>query len=137
MDQINGVDYMTKLQDLLEHPPSFEDLIADLSGSFVEYEVEGGFSVGHGVLHDEDCAIQKNFASAGAMFPEHTHPEYEYIIIICGEGEVIIGDERKSFRENDCIVIKPGQSHSWSYTKHTKMIGITIPASKGYPCGQG
>lgn len=135
--QTNGINYIAKIEALSEVAPSFFNLVSTLDGTFVEYEVDGGFSVGNGLCHDGDCAIQKNFVTGGSIFPTHTHDEFEYIIILEGEGEVVIDDVRSSFQARDCIVIKPGQSHTWVYTKHTKMIGITIPASKGYPHGKG
>lgn len=130
-------DYLERLESLLEHPPVLEDLVASMAERFVEYTVERGFAVGHGVLHDNDCAILKLFISAGTVFPVHIHNEYEYIIIVDGEGDYTIDGDTKPFKPLDCVVLKPGQLHTWYYRTNTRQICITIPASKGFPHGEG
>lgn len=133
----SSIDYIERLEALQERTPEFEDLVSAMHGSFVQYELEKGFAVGYGLLHEIDCAIQKYFATAESVFPLHSHGEYEYFIVIEGEGEVVIGDERRPFKARDCIVIEPGQPHLWRYSTPVKMIAITVPASKGFPGDKG
>lgn len=133
----SNIDYIGKLEALQESVPSLEELISAMHGTFVQYEMEKGFAIGHGVLHEPDCAIQKYFVTGDAEFPVHVHNEYEYFIVIEGEGSITIGDSTHEFKARDCITIEPGQSHSWQYKTPAKMIAITIPASKGFPHDAG
>lgn len=133
----SGVDYIEKLEALQESMPDFEDLVSAMHGSFVQYELEKGFAVGYGLLHEPDCAVQKFFATGNSVFPKHIHDEYEYFIVIEGEGDLIVDGERRSFKAKDCIVIQPGQAHTWQYTDPVKMIAITVPASRGFPHDEG
>lgn len=131
------IDYIAKLEALQENTPSFEDLVSTLHGSFVQYHMNQGFAVGYGLLHEDDCAVQKMFFSQQAEFPEHSHGEHEYFVILSGSGKVLIGEKETSFEPLDCIVIEPGQKHSWKFETNTKLIALTVPASKGFPNGPG
>ena len=128
-----SIDYIEKLEALQQVMPSFEDLVLALNGNFVEYNVAPGFAVGHGCLNNLDCAVQELFVSEGSVFPQHNHDEWEYLIVISGEGEVEIDGTKQPFHARDCLVIKPGQVHTWWYRTATKQICITIPASRGFP----
>lgn len=132
-----ATDYIEKLEALQATMPSFESLITAMHGSFVQYELEKGFAVGHGVLNDHDCAVQKYFATGQSAFPQHTHDEYEYFIVIEGEGKVSIDGKEQAFKPKDFIAIAPGQTHSWYYNTPVRMLAITVPASRGFPDGQG
>lgn len=132
----SGIDYIEKLEALQETVPSLDQLVSEMHGSFVQYELEAGFAVGHGVLNDYECAVQKYFATGNSVFPIHTHEEFEYFIVISGEGTVTIDGKKTNFKAKDCIVIQPGQVHSWEYITPAKMIAITIPASRGFPHGE-
>lgn len=133
----SGIDYIEKLEALQETMPSFEELVMSMHGTFVQYEMEQGFAVGHGLLHEADCAVQKYFATGDSVFPEHKHKEFEYFIVIEGKGVVTIEGEKQPFAPRDFIVIRPGQTHTWYYETPCKMIAITVPASQGFPHGEG
>lgn len=137
MNTGNNIDYIERLEALQETIPSLEALVSAMKGTFVQYKMDKGFAVGNGVLYDQDCAVQKYFVTGNSEFPKHTHDEYEYFIVIEGEGIVTIGDNTKPFKSKDCIIIEPGQTHSWFYSTPAKMIAIIIPASKGYPHDEG
>lgn len=132
-----AADYIAKLEQLQKTMPSFEELVSAMHGTFVQYELEKGFAIGYGLLHESDCAVQKYFATADTHFPPHVHDEYEYFIVIQGEGEVSIDGQSVPFKAKDWIVIEPGKSHSWHYATPVKMIAVTVPASEGFPHGKG
>lgn len=133
----DSISYIEKLEMLQETMPSFESIVSSMHGSFVQYEMDQGFAIGHGVLHDHDCAVQKYFATANSVFPEHIHDEWEYFIVIRGEGTIVIDGKESTFKAKDCIVIEPGQTHLWRYDTPVEMIAVTIPASRGFPSGEG
>lgn len=131
-----SIDYISKLEMLSKCAPALSDLILDRKQNVVEYRIDGGWSVGYGVAHDSEYAIQKIFTTGGSIFPTHVLTENVYYIILEGEGVLVIEDTKREFKAKDCIAVPPGVEHSWYYRKHTRYIGVTIPASEGYPCGK-
>jgi quercetin dioxygenase-like cupin family protein len=47
----------------------------------------------------------------GAVDP-HTHPTHEFYYVLYGQGEMIIGDERREIRQGDLVYIPPNKVHS-------------------------
>jgi mannose-6-phosphate isomerase-like protein (cupin superfamily) len=131
-----AIDLIGRLETLNKCAPSLSDLVAARKQNVVEYEVDGGWSIGYGISNDKECAIQKNFTTGGSLFPTHALLEHVYYIILEGEGVVIVGEEKREFKAKDCITVPPGVAHSWYYRKHTRYIGVTIPASEGFPSGK-
>lgn len=133
----SNIDYIEKLEALQETMPPFEELVSAMHGTIAQYDLEQGFAVGAGLLHDCDCAVQKFFITGDSVFPNHTHQEFEYFIVIEGEGTVTIENKQITFKARDCIVVRPGQVHSWNHKTPAKMIIVTVPASRGFPHGEG
>lgn len=134
----NGVEFLERVEALTRLAPSLDNFVGDRDDRVIEYRIENGFAIGVGQVNDLDCAIQKVFLSGcGSVFPEHTHDEHEYIIIITGEGSVTVSGEERRFKPFDCIIIPPKAEHSFVFKTNTIMIAITVPASKGFPSGKG
>ena len=123
-------EHIKKLEELI---PLLSDITISNSPD-VEYDVKNGTSLGFNLYNNEEIAVQRAFASKDSVFPEHVHKkETEILIVYKGEGICYYGDEEKHMNVGDCIKIEPNINHSWKMLKDTWLIGITIPAVKGYP----
>lgn len=47
----------------------------------------------------------------GGQVPWHDHPQEEIYLIVDGEGEMCVGDERTGVRGGQCVSIPPGTFH--------------------------
>ena len=101
----------------------------------VSYDVGSGSSVGYGLLKTDDIAVQSNVLEAGTKFPYHTHTDIREWIIVY-KGEIIFtleGGEEVLVQRGECITLDPGQSHCAYAPIECHLIGVTVPADKGYP----
>jgi quercetin dioxygenase-like cupin family protein len=126
----NNVSNIDKLEELTKKLPPLTDLVLMAKNSITEYKVENGTCIGLALLNTEKVAVQKAVASAGTIFPRHTHEEHEFIILV--EGEMINNDGHKFFAP-DVIHLNPNESHEHTFVTNCLVIAITVPASKGYP----
>jgi len=100
----------------------------------VTYECEKGNCRGWALWKTEGCAVQYAEMEADTIMREHTHTGNKEILVVI-EGELFsrIGDEVSSAKVGECIVIPAETTHTPFTEIQTKVIGITIPASEGYP----
>lgn len=132
----SNLEYILKLEELANNVPPFEELIKALGTTTALYNTDGDPSLGEFICHDDDCAIMRFSATGNVTFPIHTHDEFEYIIVLEGYGFVTVEGSTKPFGPRDCIMFKPMTRHSWVFSVPTRLIVITIPASKGFPSGE-
>jgi quercetin dioxygenase-like cupin family protein len=110
-----------------------DDIIIARGEGSVEYEMEELRStIGVGLFYSNDVAIQMAFCEAG-IFPEHVHKEIEHIIVVRGSCIFHFEDRQITLHRGDSLRISPNELHSVEILENTKMIGITIPSSPGYP----
>jgi anti-sigma factor ChrR (cupin superfamily) len=119
-----------KLEELTANLPLLTDLASAIKQNVMEYEVDGGTCIGLGLFYSEDVAVQKATATEGVIFPRHTHAEHEFIILVKGK---MVNDDGRKFIGPDVIQLKPNESHKHTFLTECLMIGVTVPASPGYP----
>jgi quercetin dioxygenase-like cupin family protein len=99
-----------------------------------EYAMEAGRCVGFGLLKNTAVAVQIAFLPNGSEFPVHMHAnEQEALIVVAGQLEVRRGDRSQVLATRDLVVLAPGDLHSCHALEDSWVLGITIPASEGYP----
>jgi mannose-6-phosphate isomerase-like protein (cupin superfamily) len=100
----------------------------------VSYECLKGSCKGWALKKTEHVAVQYAEMEANTEMREHTHiGNDEYLIVIEGELFSRIGEEVSSARAGGCLHIEAGQTHVPFCEVQTKIIGVTVPASEGYP----
>lgn len=108
--------------------------ISKFDGAKVSYECFKGTCEGIGLWHDGAVAVQYAEMSAGAELRPHTHiGNREYLIVVSGHLRSECAGVVSEAREGECIVVKEGSTHVVSSPVATKLVGITVPASEGYP----
>ena len=125
------------------HIPEIEAIIPKLSDLVnsnspdIKYDVGDGTAIGFNLYNNGEIAVQRTFLSKGTIFPEHIHSDsVEIIIIYKGKGRCNINGVSKEFGVGEYCFVDTGLPHSWEILEDTWLIGITIPATEGYPNGK-
>jgi len=122
---------LQELRELTDALPHLEEMIQTSHCSVVEYEVDGT-CIGIGLYTNESVAVQRAVMSAGTTFTAHQHDEHEILTVYQGSITVHTSGDRV-LDEGDSIHISPGTAHHVTAQKDTWLIGVTVPASQGYP----
>ena len=99
----------------------------------IDYQVQGGNCVGEALLNEKEVAVQRVCMTAGTVFPEHSHHEFEVVVIISGEALHITPGMESKIAKDDVYTSRPGELHKFVAITDCTLIAITIPASEGYP----
>jgi mannose-6-phosphate isomerase-like protein (cupin superfamily) len=131
-ENITSEENLERLRELTEKFINFNS-ITKIDNTRVDYRVGSGHCEGNGVFNDDRAAIQVANLGVDTIFPPHAHNENE--ILICIQGEVIVSSaiESRLLKVGDVIKIEPGMVHNCFSKDGATIIGITIPASEGYP----
>lgn len=129
------------LEELTKNIPNFDTMIKNKDASQIIYDVNGT-CIGFFIAKERDFSIQKTFITCESEFPTHIHEEVEWLIILNKSGKLKITYANKDCEENDVILefsdsykIQSNVPHNIRALEDTWLLGITIPASKGYPDG--
>lgn len=116
---------------------SLTDNISKDSDVVIEYKTEEGRIIGHGLLKEDDVAIQKIFSSKGSKLEFYIHKVREWLIVTKGKYSITIdtgnGLKKKILIRGDSVYMEPGTSHSAEALEDTYLIAITVPSDGGYP----
>lgn len=135
MGKFDALENMRAIRILSERPDVIPlKSIAAFVRDEVVYTCEKGSAQGLALMKDDHVAVQFAYMSADTVMDRHTHiGNTEFLIVIAGELFSKIGDEVKSAKAGEIIVIPAGQTHIPYCEVPTTLIGITVPASEGYP----
>ena len=130
-------DYITKLRTLTNELSAvpFEHTLKHNEFDTIVYKTVDKQSVGFGmgIYKNKNIAVQKAFMCKGTILPKHFHEEKEIIVVFEGELIIIREDKEKNYKKGDIVYFLPHENHVVMAKENTWMIGITIPASEGYP----
>lgn len=82
---------------------------------------------------DEDYAIAVAEIEEGFIHQSHFHEEYEILCLLEGDAIVKFPDREIQLQIHEPILIDKRKVHEVFYIKNTKVLTITIPASKDFP----
>jgi len=127
------------LKELTEKLPPLNSLLVR-NNNFVEYSIKGGEGaecVGMNLLNNGKVAVQDCFITPGGIFPNHIHEEVEYLIVYSGRVRVVFLDKPPvELGVGDFYRAESGEVHGLEGLEKSWLIGVTIPAAKGYPDGR-
>jgi len=106
--------------------------MAEIQDGVAFYKIDQGTCFGVRLINTNLIAVQRVFMSNAAIFPTHIHNESEWIIVY--QGKLVIDGE--TLGKGKSIMFPPLTEHSIKAEENTWFIGITVPASKGYPNGK-
>lgn len=125
---IRQLKVMTKAMDFSEISKNF--------GKTVEMKMDKGTSYMVGLMKEDVIAVARNFASKGALFPEHQHEEWEMLVVYKGVMELLVDGKLKVLNEKDFYYLLPRTRHSAKFTEECHFLAITIPGAKAWPDGE-
>ena len=107
------------------------------SNGYAEYRMEHGDCFAWFIHRSgNDIAVHRWFNSKGTIFPEHTHPEKEFIVIYKGIMDITKNGETQRLVVGDYIYNEPLTIHSAYFPEDCKYITVTIPPAKEFPNGK-
>ena len=130
---------MNELRELTDKLPRLPDLIRAEYPNKVVYRTDGeGECTGENIFNDGQVAIQKAFMKQNTVFPFHTHEtEVEILVVFLGEIQVQYENgfttKVSPNSASNIVIFIPAVEHQITALTDTWMIGITVPAEKGYP----
>jgi quercetin dioxygenase-like cupin family protein len=134
---MNNIERLRELTEKLPEVVPLEAVVQLEDGRYVEYDVLRGFCSSYGLYNNEQVAVARSVATGGTLFPKHDHGEHEFVIVVQGSGRITIGEnEVIEFEGPFSYTFLPGVSHEFEFDTMTKMICVTVPASKGFPDGE-
>lgn len=99
----------------------------------VEYKIDRGTCLGTGLLKKPDVSVQDAFMSKGSLFSIHQHESIEILTVYRGRLRVGTSDNDSFLSAGQTLSLPRGVLHEVEAIEDTWMIGITVPAEKGYP----
>jgi len=135
MDCSIGNRRMEKLRELTDNLPTFPGYIEDKSyAGYKEYKMEKGECFAWFIHRSgNDVAVHRWFNSKDSIFPEHVHPEKEWIIVYKGSMDIIKKGEVIHLNTGELIFNEPNVPHSARFPEECRYLTIMIPPSKEYP----
>ena len=98
----------------------------------VDYNLEAGECRGKALLNTSLIAIQDCYFEGN--FPLHTHKVIETLVVYEGSITVIMQNKKTIVRVGESITVPASTEHEViCNTPFARLIGITIPPSRGYP----
>ena len=128
----NDVETTNKLRELTKNLPKFPDTREERSG-FKEYVMESGTCFAWLLFENDRFGVHDWFNSKGTVFPVHSHPELEIVIVYEGRIEFETDSGNISVGEGEFIGFKSDEQHGAYAPVDTRYITIMIPPSKDYP----
>jgi quercetin dioxygenase-like cupin family protein len=125
-------DNLKRIKELTESVVPLSE-IAHIEKISAIYNVKSGECYGVGLLNTKDIAVQHAFLGKNTVMDCHDHDEVEILVVYDGDlivecpKYVIVGEKGVA------IIIQPKTPHIAKSENGCKLIGITIPASSGYP----
>lgn len=121
------------LADVRPHLTRLAGLVAEMANNRVRYQLAVGTCDGVGLMSADGVGVQCAVMTAGAVFPEHMHDEYECLVVYRGELRVVMSEASTTVTAPGAIGIPAGVTHMVIAPVETHMIAITIPIAPGYP----
>ena len=85
------------------------------------------------IYKEEGCAIAMVDVEKDFVHQNHFHQEYEVICLLHGEALLLTKDTETDLKKMLPIIIEPEQQHTVCYLKESRVLVITIPASRHFP----
>ena len=95
--------------------------------------INGANAIMNYIYKDADVAIMIVDVDAGFLHQAHFHQEEEIICLLQGEACRIYTDHQEDLIQYVPIVLAPLEEHTMYYSKKSKVLAITIPASRHFP----
>jgi len=121
---------MERLRELTEIVVPFRETINDTN--IIDTDGSKKASMRY-IYKDDDASIAMIYIEAEFLHKNHFHQEREIIILLQGQAERIFESHIQELIINVPVIIEPMEHHTFYYPKESKLLVITIPASRHFP----
>jgi quercetin dioxygenase-like cupin family protein len=128
----NTRESLERLKILTDNLPAFPETVEDAPG-FKEYETVTGTSLGWDLLNIPEISAAKWFNSKDTIFPEHHHPQKEWLVVYKGEMILEFNGKVTRLKPGEFAFIPPDTVHSATFSSDCWYLAITIPESEDWP----
>lgn len=129
-------DNIVKLRALTETLKFAQTIRTPEAPQTIHFDVTEGTGYGVGLYSEDDnISVMRCYFSKGTKYPEHHHPEWEFVLVYKGELHLIVDGKKRILPEKGFYYLNPGQRHSGYFPQETKLICLTIPRSEDFPRG--
>ena len=116
---------LERMKEISDELLAFSTRVAKVVGA--SYEFNGNCL---DVLYDDGMIeIVKGHFGAGATIDRHTHQQTEHYLVIAGQIDLIIGDDRITLCKNDYYNIPSSVVHAMEAIKESVCLFIRVPSS--------
>lgn len=129
---------LKRVHSLLETARELSN-ISHSENEWMRYETEQGICKGRNLKNIGRIAIQDAYLEEKTTLKVHKHEKEEELLVVY-EGDLTIimksmsgGDKEVTIADRGVVIIPPDTAHIVSSIGGCKLIGITIPATIGYP----
>lgn len=122
---------LERLEELTPHLPvlSFHG-VAYQGCEFVEYDVQGGTSLGCCLFKVPEVLVQRLFFSKGTTFANHLHFEKEWFILYKGKMHIWTDKVDKVLLPSCSMYMDANTAHSGEALEDSWLIRLKIPTPK-------
>ena len=127
-------DKIKKLKLAIEKIANLSEFASSCENGTIEYAVENGKCYGVGLLSKKEVSVQETFMSKGSVFPQHNHDVHEWLLVFEGKLKVeYCNGKTEEVTVGAAVHFLIGTLHKIIALEDTRMIGIVIPTTGGYP----
>lgn len=123
-----------ELRSITNNLLPLEDLIQERRNKMVQWATDGGTCIGFSLWDEGGVSVVRSFLSKDTHFKPHIHPGCtETMVIYKGRMKIRYNGDERILEPGGSIALGKDRPHeSWAL-EDTWLIGITVPASEGYP----
>lgn len=128
---MNVIDEIEKLRQLTKQVPNHNPGVK--LGRMLILDTITGKAVSESLLHIPAIAVANTIFEGGCHVDVHNHDQTEILVVY--QGEMILRTEEwvKAVTVGECVRIEPHIKHTAEFPVKTRIIAITVPASKYFP----
>ena len=125
-----NIKRLREITDSMDYAAPFRDTII---GDEIKDSANGSKAIMHYIFKDEDAAIVMVDIEAGFLHRKHFHQEKEILTLLRGQAYRVYDDGEEELAINVPVILSPLEQHTMFYPMVSKVLAITIPASRHFP----
>ena len=127
------LENLEKIRELTKTVVPFSYTVDDIELKDMSGDVEGKLIPIH---KEKDFAVLIADVKKGFIHKNHFHNEYEILSLLSGKATAVFENFVIELELHKPIIIEPNKQHQTHYFEDSRILAITLPASKEFPDGK-
>ena len=116
---------LERMKEISEELMAFGERLTKITGT--SYVMNGNHL---DVLYDDgEVEVVKGCLGAGSKIGLHTHEQTEHYLVVSGQIDLIVGDDRIMLCKNDSYSIPSGVAHALEAKRESTVLFVRVPSS--------